>query len=661
MAFDIQQENIVNINANAPLISFSSSSSKFIPELIDVVEKIKKERISKAATVYSVKNKKDIIKPSKRVSNRISTKDIRITDIINKHLIGVWRERILQKYSFTLLDHHYDIVSYKEGGFFKKHRDYQWFYSPGRIQMSCLIGLKDTIKGGGTQIWYPKSYSKFKKDKNKLFNETSKKGGVVIFPSHWFHSGEPIIEGEKEILFINLSFIIPDNYLYNTSNYFLNTDGENIIGSRVAIKWNRGTYYNGNVTDYTENEQYKYEITYDDNYVRRYNFTIVDIIGPVFVNAHGNHHIKLLFRSEKISKEKSITKIITSNNKEINIDMCCLRNTLLEIEIDFCKLENKDILIDYTNDEIDILIKYLNNYNLPLSLLESYSNNSKYKRKYLDIIQKETGLLPESIKCGLKSNVSTMKMINNLLSNKTKCALWSSFIPWSFNLVNQKNNLIPFVIINEYVDKNHHNTFFSLYNFNIFFEKDISSFNENIALKNDCFWKSGNLKKNIEIFINELQNSHLKKGETPNPYISVEKKHIIPYKNNDKKNSSKKVADIKGSIGNWVSIVKKKKWKKNVYNIPSIAFKEQFGRIIKEIYDYLGKNSLMVESSTSDVERYKNRYYSLIHNDYNSYSDYESDGYCNGRDDYGGYHRKYATQLITVRYGLYRYSFPTDS
>ena len=644
MSFDIQHENIVNINKIAPLLNFSISSPKFISELIDVVEKIKKERIPKAATVYSVKNKKDAVKPSKRVSNRISTKDIRITDIINKYLIGVWRERMLQKYNFSLLDHHYDIVSYKEGGFFKKHRDYQWFYSPGRIQMSCLIGLKDTIKGGGTQIWYPKSYSKFKKDKNKLFNETSKKGGVVIFPSHWFHSGEPIIEGEKEILFINLSFIIPDNYLYNTSNYFLNTDGENIIGSRVAIKWMGGTYYNGIVTDYTENEQYKYEITYDDNYVRRYNFTIVDIIGPVFVNAHGNHHIKLLFRSEKISKEKSITKIITSNNKEINIDMCCLRNTLLEIEIDFCKLENKDILIDYTNDEIDILIKYLNNYNLPLSLLESYSNNSKYKRKYLDIIQKETGLLPESIKIGLKSNISTMKMVDNLLSNKTKCALWSSYIPWSFNLVNQKNNLIPFVIINEYVDKIHHNTFFSLYNFNIFSKKDISSFRKNISQNNNRFWKSCNLKKRIDTFINELQNSHLKQGYTP-----TYKQHIVPHKVIETQNIKKKKVTKKKS---WVTITKKKKG--DIYNIPLIAFDKKFGELIKEIYNYLEQNSLMIESSTTEVERYKNRYYSLIHNDYDDDVGGGDDQYCNGWDDYGGYHRKYATQLITVRYGLYR-------
>jgi len=661
MSFDIQQENIVNINAHAPLISFSISSSKFISELIEVVEKIKKERTPKAATVYSVKTKKDVIKSTKRVSNRISTKDSQITDIINKYLFDVIKTKSRhRKYSFTLLDHHYDIVSYEEGGFFKKHRDYQWFYSPGRIQMSCLIGLKDTIKGGGTQIWYPNSYAKFREEKNKLFNETSKKGGVVIFPSHWFHSGETIIEGEKEILFINLSFIIPDNYSYNAKDYFRNTYGGNTIGSRVAIKWAGGTYYNGTVTDYTENGNYKYEITYDDNDVRRYNFTDMRILGPMFVNANGNHHIKLLLRSEKKSEEESITKIITSNKKEIDIDMRCLRNTLLEIEIDFCKLENKDILIDYSNDEIDILIKYLNNYNLPLPLLESYSKNSKYKRKYLDIIQKETGLLLESIKIGLKTNVSTMKMVDNLISKKTKCALWSSYIPWSFNLVNQKNNLIPFVIINEYVDKTHQNTFFSLYNFNLFSEKDISSFKKNL-FKNGWFWNSCNLKKSIENFINELQNSHLKQGVTSNSYISVEKKHIIPCKDNDKKTPSKKVTDIKDSSNNWVSIVKKKKWKKkkNVYNIPSIAFNEYFGEIIKEIYNYLGKNSLMVESSTSEVERYKNRYYSLIHNDYDSYSDYESDGYCNGRDDYGGYHRKYATQLITVRYGLYRYS-PTE-
>ena len=63
----------------------------------------------------------------------------------------------------------------------------------------------------------------------------------------------------------------------------------------------------------------------------------------------------------------------------------------------------------------------------------------------------------------------------------------------------------------------------------------------------------------------------------------------------------------------------------------------------------------MVESSTSEVERYKNRYYSLIHNDYDDDDIGNEKEYCNGYDDYyGGYHRKYATQLITVRYGLYR-------
>ena len=77
-------------------------------------------------------------------------------------------------------------------------------------------------------------------------------------------------------------------------NYLLSTDGENIIGSRLAIKWAGGTYYNGTVTGYNENEQYKYEITYDDTDVRRYNFNMAGSIGLVAFNTHGNHHVKIV-------------------------------------------------------------------------------------------------------------------------------------------------------------------------------------------------------------------------------------------------------------------------------------------------------------------------------------------------------------------------------
>ena len=568
MSFDIQHKNIVNINKDAPLLNFSVSSSELIPELIDIIDKIKEEKKPKTATVYSVKNKIDIIIPSKRVSSRISTKDYRITNILNKYLFKSIPPPYHQGGSFSLLDHHYDIVSYKKGGFFKKHRDYQWFYSTGRIQMSCLIGLKDTNKGGGTYIWYPKSFSKFKKEKEKLFDETSKKGGVIIFPSHWYHAGKKIIEGEKEILFINLNYKIPENSIHNDFYY---------------LKKNK-------------------------------------------------------------KKDNKIINITTIDNKKIEIDIGCLRDTLLEIEIDFNRLQGKKILVDYSSDEIDILIKYITNYNIPLHHINSYTKNPKYRRKYLDIIQKETQLLPESIIIGLISNISTMKMVDNLLTKKTKCGIWSSYISWSFEFVNQKNNFIPFVIINEYVDTFCRNTFFSLYNFNIFSEEDILSFGQNIYKNNDKFWKFRKLKKQIEYFITSLQNSHLK-----HDFVSSEKKHIIPNKVIESeiiKNKNQKGGKT------WVNIAKKKK--KGVYNIPLVAFNKEFGNTIKEIYNYLEENSIIIESSTSEVERYKNRYYTLVHNDYD-YDDYDDDKYCNGYDDeYGGYHRKYATQLITVRYGLYR-------
>ena len=129
------------------------------------------------------------------------------------------------EYKISSIDHHYDIVKYDKNGLFKRHRDYTWFYAPNMIQMTLLIGLEKG-EGASTKIWYPKNYNS--EIESKEYNETITPGGMLLFPSDWYHAGLKLTSGKKLLLMAiisleynnihsTLSQNIPD-YVYFQSN-----------------------------------------------------------------------------------------------------------------------------------------------------------------------------------------------------------------------------------------------------------------------------------------------------------------------------------------------------------------------------------------------------------------------------------------------------------
>ncbi|HIB76474.1 MAG TPA: 2OG-Fe(II) oxygenase [Flavobacteriales bacterium] len=131
-------------------------------------------------------------------------------------------------------EEHIDIIHYSQEQYFKEHTDFVNTFPHGAIQVSILVGLKDT-KQGGTTIRI--------EDKKTTYDTSIRKGGVLIFNSLLPHSGEPVI-GEKEIL-VFTGYLFPRR-IETTS---LNTDFCDKIQCFAV-----------------HTQQYDYDDNYDDDY-----------------------------------------------------------------------------------------------------------------------------------------------------------------------------------------------------------------------------------------------------------------------------------------------------------------------------------------------------------------------------------------------------------
>lgn len=88
---------------------------------------------------------------------------------------------------------HIDLIQYNTGDFFKEHTDFVYQYPQHGEQVTVIVGLEDA-EAGGTQIRESVS-----SPERKIYTESITKGGVLVFPSHYLHSGEPV-RGRKEIM-----------------------------------------------------------------------------------------------------------------------------------------------------------------------------------------------------------------------------------------------------------------------------------------------------------------------------------------------------------------------------------------------------------------------------------------------------------------------------
>jgi len=116
------------------------------------------------------------------------------------------------KYYFSLKRDHFDAVMYKEGGYFKPHRDYVRVNQPYVDEYVLIIALSSCLEGG-TKIYFD--------DKTEqIFDETIREGHFICFKKLMLHEGLPVNGGEKNILMFNLQrhHMTSDNFVIRSVN-----------------------------------------------------------------------------------------------------------------------------------------------------------------------------------------------------------------------------------------------------------------------------------------------------------------------------------------------------------------------------------------------------------------------------------------------------------
>lgn len=590
---DTEYDHTINLDSIAPILKFNMNK-KSIDTFIDIISNCVYRKTNgnklKQATIYSRSRKQDVLNIEKRLSNRVSLKDKEITDYVLKSKLIEFLNQNTNKFHWSLLEHHYDYVEYEESGFFNKHRDYQWFYSPNTIQMTCLFGLHNCINGGETKIWFPRNYNG-KKNESQIYDYTAKKGGIIIFPSHWFHSGLPV-NGQKKLLMMTLSC----------------------------------EYDEMKKSPLSKNGDSMYKITYSE------------ILSSVNLNIDfrkKNDDIdinkELKINKQNIEENKYI-KLVTSDKKSIKVLSYLLENTNLQIML---QLYGDEYILPYNIQEMNIILRYLSGDNyITIDVLKKKSRD----KTYLEIL-KEIGIIDPYIeKIGLNTKSTTLRLLDKLLNNKIKIGLWSSFKPWMIDFVDKVKYAIPFVIINSFEDYKGERLIIDLYNcrclkYSYMFSKD-----SNPRLKSEyCHKKDQNksLLCNIRSFIN-----HLRLDFAYSTRKSDEDKMSSTYSGDYKYNVPEDM--IKDDILIDYSSVTDKfnDIKTNIYQI----LKNNNELTPKKFNIENWKNSYLkfhYDNYDDDSDYYDDD------DDCNGYDEYG--GYYK-KENSGN---EYAKQLITVRYGIY--------
>ena len=403
-SIDTQYNNYINYDSIAPLSVYQMSKkiTRKLDSLINsCIMKISGGNL-KQATVFSSSLNKDVYLIEKRISNRLSLKNKEITDFLIEHDFLDYLNSRSNNFTWKLYDNHYDYIEYNKGGFFNKHRDYQWVYYPNTIQMTCLFGLHNCIKGGETKIWFPRNYSG-KNNESKIYNYTAKKGGVVIFPSHWFHSGLPV-NGKKKLLMMTLCCEYDEMKVFSD----INPDSMYKITYSEILSMGKSNFIPKNKNDIYRNKRVK---------IKRKNV-----------------------------EEDEYMKFITNDKKNIKISRSLLENTNLQI---MYQLYGDEYILPYNIQEMNIVLRYLSGDNyLTIDVLKKKSRD----KTYLEILKEIGTIDPYIEKIGINTKSTTLRLLDKLLNNKIKIGLWSSFKPWMIDFINTVKYAVPFVIINLFED-----------------------------------------------------------------------------------------------------------------------------------------------------------------------------------------------------------------
>jgi hypothetical protein len=589
---DTQYNNFINLDSISPLLSFNMDK-KITEELDNTIHKcLLKEsggRLKKA-TVFSSSLNKDVYQIDKRISNRLSLKNKEITEFLMKaELINYLNSRT-QNFSWSLYNNHYDYIEYENNGFFNKHRDFQWVYYPNTIQMTCLIGLEDCKSGGETKIWLPKYFDTKNNKKDIIFDSTCKKGGILIFPSHWFHSGN-LVKDKKRLFMMTL---LCEYHLF----------------PKRIVKCDKINYYQTYV-DIVKN-----------NLFQNIPFKQKEIDEDICLLEKNSDYIEIETSDDNIMK--------VSENLIKNSNISCLLNIY----------DSKKLKLPYTFKEMNIILRYLLEGNISMETLRKKDKD----KSYLDILMSLGFLDPLLIEIGNKTNSKTMRILDKLINKKIKIGIWSNFQPWMIDIVSKIKNIIPFVIINKFHNGTHKYCGMDIYNVSFLKYNHISfinRYNRLYIMDEKQEYDDGNLLNNIHNILsvmldgsNLLDNSHrmIQKYKNtyqyklPNKYAHIIEKNIdckkgIPkylniYPCQDYENILKEIEKILNNGGEYIpSKFNIENWKKKYHK-----------------YTYYGNDS---------------------HSDYYDY-DEDCNGYDEWGGFYKEEENsKYNREIVTVRYGLY--------
>lgn len=155
----------------------------------ELLERMQVQYESERATVTCRKTGQEVVRPERRSGSRLTFgKDVvaLIDQVIN--------EQQTLPVGSLIEPSHGDVLLYKPGDYFHRHRDMppdggaadKTFYT-------LLVGLTDTLSGGETEVVDEEGRS-------HVYDQPAKRGAYLLFPSEKLHSGLKVNDGYKLVL-----------------------------------------------------------------------------------------------------------------------------------------------------------------------------------------------------------------------------------------------------------------------------------------------------------------------------------------------------------------------------------------------------------------------------------------------------------------------------
>lgn len=166
----------------------------------ELLERMQTQYESERATVTSRKTGQEVVRPERRSGSRLTFgKDVvaLIDQVIN--------EQQTLPVGSLIEPSHGDVLFYKPGDYFHRHRDMppdggaadKTFYT-------LLVGLTDTLSGGETEVVDEEGQS-------YVYDQPAKRGAYLLFASEKLHSGLKVNDGYKLVL--KLDYWLPTRYI----------------------------------------------------------------------------------------------------------------------------------------------------------------------------------------------------------------------------------------------------------------------------------------------------------------------------------------------------------------------------------------------------------------------------------------------------------------